>query len=137
MKAKYIVLCLNTSTEFQNARGVSRHSALMGVCWTCSYMSQPNQMESKVVVWYPLSTIFLTLRACSLKQSIKKGVISVLGKLNLFRSDRGESSPSLLGFASVKNFYILNAAFQKAPQLKDSRLSKCQRRLLQEMWYLC
>ena len=70
-------------------------------------------------------------------QSKVLDMISDLGKLNLFKSSKGESSPSLFGFASVKNFHILNAAFQKAPQLKDSRLSKCQRRLLQEMWYLC
>ena len=32
-------------------------------------------------------------QACSLKHSIKKGMFYVQGKLNFFKSDRGESSP--------------------------------------------
>ena len=39
VKAKYIVLCLNASANFQNANIVSHYPTLMSNCPTCSHMS--------------------------------------------------------------------------------------------------
>ena len=47
-----------------------------------------------------------TLQACSLMHSIKQGMFFVLGKLNLFKSGRRESTPSSpLDFASVLGIF--------------------------------
>ena len=43
VKAKYIVLYLNTLAKLQKAKGASRHPALMGNCPTCSHMPSPYQ----------------------------------------------------------------------------------------------
>ena len=52
-----------------------------------------------------------TLQACSLKHSIQKDMFCVLGKMNLFRSGKGKSSPPpLLGYAS-ENYTVI--AFKK------------------------
>ena len=43
VKAKYKVLCLNALAKLQNARGASRHLALMGNCPICNHMRWPYQ----------------------------------------------------------------------------------------------
>ena len=50
MKAEYIILCLNTSAKFRNAKGASYHPALMGntrLLVTC--ISQINQVNEFVI----------------------------------------------------------------------------------------
>ena len=37
VKFKYIVLCLNASTKFYNARRACRHAALMGIYWSFTH----------------------------------------------------------------------------------------------------
>ena len=52
-----------------------------------------------------------TLEACSLNRSNKKGITTVLGKMNLFRSGRGSfSPPSLLGYVLV--YLLKTSGFQ-------------------------
>ena len=57
-----------------------------------------SEIKSYVVVlsFYKKMMKQRTLPACSLRYSIKKGMFSVKGKLDLFKLDRGESSGLIL-----------------------------------------
>ena len=50
MKTKYIVLCLNGLAKWRNARGESRHPALMGSCLTFSYIPWPYRSTKRSLI---------------------------------------------------------------------------------------
>ena len=64
-KVKYIILCLDAFAKLLNARGASRHAALMGNCPNCKHVTWPYQSTKWFVIspfqmvceaWYSVAT---------------------------------------------------------------------------------
>ena len=74
VKAKYIVLCWNALTKWQNPKGASGQTALMGNCSTGSHMPWPYQ-STKLFVIILLQVVFrawdsVVTRECLLRRKL-------------------------------------------------------------------